>query len=140
MDRKTLGILETYSLREQFSKAERKIISDKMLVHISLKEFEGKRVREVYGHGKGILVFQGTVNGVLPVLVKALQDVGYQGMQGAEYQSFTSKLLATLRSFDPTPTCNKCREPLLEGQLVTSIRTGHRHRIYHDSCYQGTFI
>ena len=138
MNRRVLGILATYTLRGQFTEAGRKHVEGKTLVHVTLREFNGKSIRENYGHGKGILVYEGTVNEVLPVIIKALQGAGYEGSFGAENVSFTEQLLTTLRSFDPVPQCHKCREPLLEGQEVVSLRTGHRHHIFHSSCYEAT--
>lgn len=136
MNKQVLGILATYTLRGQLTDTERKYVSDKTFVHVSLKEFNGRSIRENHGHSKGIIVYEGTVNQVLAIFIKALREARFQASFGAEHQSFTEQALESLRSFDPIPTCRKCGEPLLEGQLVTSMTTGHRHRIYHRHCYE----
>ena len=146
MTREILAHMETYTLRQYFSATQQKQLVGENLVHICLKEYEGNpihnKIREehTHTHGKSILVLKGSVQEILPILIRALQNAGYEGKVGEQQETFTTKLLNTLRSFDPTPHCFRCNQPILEGQEIISVKTRGRRRLYHSVCWDSMHL
>jgi len=125
MTNTVLGILTGYSLRDLF-----KARPDRLYL----------RLRDGTGRDRGVTVYNATIEKLLPFLIQSLKTAGYQGTWRIEDPPLT-QFLEAVRSFDPIPnkpSCHKCGEALLTGQKVISIKSEHRHRIYHESCYEST--
>lgn len=140
MTRRILGILRSYNLREQFAARQ---VPLKTIVHLALDEFTGKKHYRVEGHGRGITVYNATVEKILPIVIEALKTAGYYGSWGVEDPPLTTQILTTLRSFDPLPKepyCHRCKQPLKVGDEVISIHTEYRNHIYHVSCYESMWL